>query len=309
MQTMILRSLGVAVLAASLYLPSESRAAALSLDPTLAGEYAAGTGANASFYRIDGSWTGSRVYWNESTGQYSNTPGDGFAPIGSHDNGPGAWGTGLWGLADWRAVQTAANGGTEANAPAINGSWQGTVSTINQGDTQYATDENGAARWGAADPLPTGLFAEGGAEQDNWTAHYTGYIRITDPGDYNFGVLFDDGFFLTIWGADDQWVGIASDFLSSRDRLGFDTDLALGTGLYRFELGVYDRLQVGVANLAWQRGGDSDWTTVPTEHLVTDPIPLLTVSAPPVAVSTPGTAAILLAGLTGLAALRRRRKS
>lgn len=306
MQSSLLRNLSMVVFATGLFVAADSHAA-VSLDPTLAGAYEAGTGANASFYRIDGSWTGSRVYWNETTQQYSNTPGAGFAPIGTYDNGSGPWGTGLWGLADWRAVQNAANGVVEPNAPTITAQWQGVVSTINQGDTQFAGDSNGAQRWGPADPLPTGLFADGLAEQDNWTAHYTGYIRITDPGEYNFGVLFDDGFFLTIWGADGESIGISSDFLSSRDRLGFDTDLALGTGLYRFELGVYDRLQVGVANLAWRQGDDA-WLTVPTEHLVIDPLLVPPPSAaPPVAVSTPGTAAVLLAGLTGLAAFRRRR--
>lgn len=262
--------------------------AAIALDPLLPGQYAAGSGANAVFHRIDGSWTGTSVHWREPSeagapGTYSNTGGDGFARIGDH-----SWGTGLWGLADWRAV----------NAPGSTlplETWSGVLASINQGDALYASNPFGAALWGAADPLP---FAGTGGAQDNWTAHFTGYLRITDPGAYNFGVLYDDGFFLRIWGAGASPLEISSDFLSPRERLGFEQDLLLGTGLYRFELGAYDRIEAGVVNLAWKQG-DGGWLTVPTEHLVSDPT----------AISAPGTAGVLLAGLAAFTALRNRKRT
>lgn len=271
--------------------------AAVALDPLLAGQYAAGTGANATFLRIDGGWTGTSVYWKEpsagSPGQYSNTGGDGFVRIGEY-----GWGTGLWGLADWRTV----------NAPGstlpVQG-WSGVVSSIDHGDPQYAAYAAGPyASWGAVGALPGALFAGDGGALDNWTSHYTGYLRITDPGSYNFGVLYDDGFFLRIWGADDTLLEISSDFLSPRDRLGFSEDLLLDTGLYRFELGAYDRLEAGVVNLAWRQGAGA-WQTVPTEHLVTEPAPL---PAAPVPVSAPATIGVLLAGATALAAVRKRQR-
>jgi hypothetical protein len=261
--------------------------AAVILDPALAGEYAAGTGANATFIRIDDNWRGSSVYWNESAKRYANSlPGNnrqgGFQPIGSF-----TWGTGLWGLADWVAINA------DGSVPIVL-SWSGLVSTIDHADAGYA-GSGYASTWGAIGALPTGLF--GSAEpQDNWTAHYTGYLRITDPGDYNFGVLYDDGFFLRIWGANGSMVEISSDFLSPRERLGFASDLTLATGLYRFELGAYDRLEVGAVNLAWLQ--DGRWVTVPTEHLVTDPVPI----------PTPATAALLLAALGALAVVRSKGK-
>jgi hypothetical protein len=262
--------------------------AAIALDPLLAGQYAAGSGAIAGFPRIDGARTGTTVHSREPTasgapGAYSNPGGDGFARIGER-----GWGTGLWGLADWRAV----------NAPGSTlplQSWSGVLATINQGDALYASDPHGAALWGAADPLP---FTGSDDQQNNWTAHFTGYLRISDPGAYNFGVLYDDGFFLRIWGADGSPLEISSDFLSPRERLGFDQDLLLGTGLYRFELGAYDRIEAGVVNLAWKQG-DGVWQTVPTEHLVTDPI----------AISAPGTAGVLTAGLAAFAAFRSRKRT
>jgi len=261
--------------------------AAVILDPTLPGEYAAGTGANATFIRIDGRWRESSVYWNEAAGKFTNDHSGknqkgGFQPVGSFD-----WGTGLWGLADWVAVNV------DGSVPIVL-SWSELVPTIDHADSEYA-GSGYPATWGPVGPLPSGLF-DTGEPQDNWTAHYTGYLRITDPGDYNFGVLYDDGFFLRIWGANGSMVEISSDFLNPRDRLGFAKDLSLDTGLYRFELGAYDRLEVGAVNLAWMQNGR--WVTVPTEHLVTDPVPI----------PTPATAGLLLAALGALAVVRMKRK-
>jgi hypothetical protein len=262
--------------------------AAVILNPTLPGEYAAGTGANATFNRIDGNWRDSSVYWNEAAKMYANDrPGNnrqgGFQPIGSY-----SWGTGLWGLVDWATINT---GGSVPIVVSLSG----VVPTIDHADAEYA-GSGYTSTWGAIGALPAELFAGTTGPQNNWTAHYTGYLRITDPGDYNFGVLYDDGFFLRIWGANGTMVEISSDFLSPRDRLGFASDLALDTGLYRFELGAYDRLQVGAVNLAWMQNGR--WVTVPTEHLVTDPVPI----------PTPATAGLLLAALGALAVVRRKRK-
>ena len=261
--------------------------AAAILSPTLPGEYAPGTGASATFIRIDGSWRGTSVYWNENAKKYanshpSNSQQGGFQPIGSF-----SWGTGIWGLADWVKVN-------EAGTVPMVASWTGQVATIDHADAEYA-GSGYASTWGAIGALPTGLF--GSAEpQDNWTSHYTGYLRITDPGAYNFGVLYDDGFFLRIWGANGSMVEISSDFLNPRDRLGFARDLSLDTGLYRFELGAYDRLEVGAVNLAWLQNGR--WVTVPTEHLVTDPVPI----------PAPGTVSLLLAAIGALAVVRVKRK-
>ena len=85
---------GAALLALGVTLATAPHASVV-FDPLLPGQYAAGTGADATFLRIDGSWTGSAVYWkeppdNETPGQYSNTPDAGFDRIGTY-----GWGTGL----------------------------------------------------------------------------------------------------------------------------------------------------------------------------------------------------------------------
>ncbi|MCD6680463.1 MAG: PEP-CTERM sorting domain-containing protein [Burkholderiaceae bacterium] len=250
--------------------------APIALAPVVAGSWAAGSGAQAEFRAIDSGWRGSTVHWNEATLSYSPTPGAGYSPVGSFD-----WGTGIWGLNDWARVQS---GDVAAIA-----SWSGTVARIEQANQQYR-DAWGSSDWGDVSPMPDDVPAE------NWTAYYTGYLRITDADRYNFGVLYDDGFFLRIHGADDQLVEISSDFiLTARERLGFDEDLLLSEGLYRFELGAYNRLQAGVVQLAWQRG-EGAWETVPTGNLVTDPtrIPL------------PGTLAMIALGGVGFVASRKR---
>lgn len=287
-----------AALALALAMAGGTVHAAIALDPLMSGAYAAGTGAQATFHRIDGSWQGSTVYYRQPTDTvpqaFSNTPATGFTRIGEY-----GWGTGIWGIADWRTVNAPGSG-----APIL-GSWSGLVPTINHGDAVYdalwAGGTLGNPAWGQAAQLPSGLFPAG-ADEDNWTAHYTGYIRITDPGAYNFGVLYDDGFFFRLWGAGGSLLEISSDFLSPRERLGFEQDLALGTGLYRFELGAYDRLEAGVVNLAWKQGS-GEWQTVPTAHLVTDPLALLAA----VPVSAPGTAGVLIAGLAAFAVTRPRK--
>lgn len=279
----------VARIAAVLAVAAASTAghAAVILDPTLPGQYADGTGANATFLRIDSDWRDSAVYWNESAKKFKNFQeghnakgSGGYQPVGTFE-----WGTGIWGLADWDSINS-------GEVP-VEGKWSGRVASIDHSDVEYAK-AGYASKWGAIGALPTEFFGAGA--QDNWTAHYTGYLRITNPGSYNFGVLYDDGFFLRIFGAGASSVQISSDFLSPRDRLGFDEDLSLTTGLYRFELGAYDRLEVGAVNLAWKQNGQ--WVTVPTEHLVAEPTPI----------PAPGTATLLLAAVGALAMVRMRRK-
>ena len=262
---------------AGLFAALAQSAIAAPLQPTFAGAWAPGTGAQAEFRAIAADWNDSSVWWNEDTRSHSSTPAPGYAPIGSFE-----WGTGVWGLNDWQRVQS-------GEVPSI-AQWSGNVARIDQANGMYR-EVYGASAWGPVSALPEGFAAE-----ENWTAHYTGYLRITEEADdYNFGVLYDDGFFLRICGAGEDCVEISSDFLSPRDRLGFDENLWLTEGLYSFELGAYNRLEAGVVQLVWWRGDDAP-EVVPTEHLVIDPtrIPL------------PGSLALIALGGIGIGASRRR---
>lgn len=256
----------------------------VTLAPLHAGSFATGSGADARFVRIDNDWRGSTVLWNEEQGVYGS--GDAIGSFG--------WGTGLWGRADFDSIQAAAKGQGGGAAPTIEQQQRGVVSTINYGNARY--NECHATTWGAAELLPFFSSAAplgscgdpelGDPAQHNWTAFFSGFIRITDPGLYNFSVLFDDGYFFKLIGADGLALEIEQDFLNPREREGFDHDLSLAEGLYGFELGAWNRLGAGVVDLRWSRGGDGpEWTLVPTESLlpgsaVNEPaVPLLLTSA------------------------------
>jgi hypothetical protein len=278
------RTLLPAVITAAALAASPALAAPVTLDPLLPASMTSGSGPNATFIRIDNGWTGSTVLWDEATGEFGHGK-----PIG--ETYGDTWGTGIWGIADFHAVLSG------SVAPVD--SWRGRVSGINFGDDCY--NQAWSGEWGTASLPP--MFAGGvgcadgnsdpaGAnEQDNWISYVTGYIRITEADTYNFSVLYDDGFFFNLFG-DGATLSLVKDYLNPRDRLGFADDLALAEGLYRFELGAYDRLEAGVVDLRWRRGDETEWTLVPSEHLVDVP--------------EPGTLALFGAGLCPLLLARRR---
>lgn len=297
-------ALAIAVGGIGLLAPAQAQAGVIPLAPLHAGSFATGSGADASFVRINGDWQGSTVLWSESQRAFGNGAPDGsYVAIGTQ-----AWGTGLWGRADWAQVQAAAAGQGGVGAPAVLQQVSGVGSTINYGNSRY--NECYSGTWGTAGLVP--MFtpsgplgdcsdpARGDAMHENWTSHFYGYIRIAEAGLYNFSVLYDDGFFFNLVGAGSQTLGIEQDFLNPRNRLGFDEDLLLSEGLYAFELGAWNRLAAGVVDLRWARGGSDtpDWTLVPTENLL-----------PSSAVPEPATAPLLALALAGVVGLVRRRAS
>lgn len=269
------------VLACGLLTAGSAIAAPISFDPLYTGTVATQAGAQADMRRIDNAWHGSQVLWDEDAKLY----GQGAA-IGSF-----AWGSGVWGRADWSQVMSGAVTPLQQ--------WSGVVGQVNFGNARY--NECYAGTWGAADLSPfftnsvTGAPCSdreaGAADQMNWTTQFNGLIRITDAGRYNFSVLYDDGFFFRLIGADGA-LDIGRDFLNPRDRLGFADDLLLSEGLYAFELGSWNRLGAGVVDLRWSRDG-SAWELVPVDHIAH-------------LVPEPALPALLALALGSLAWMRRR---
>ncbi|MFM7507260.1 MAG: PEP-CTERM sorting domain-containing protein [Rubrivivax sp.] len=264
------------------------------VSPSIAGPAAAGTGANASFFMINDNWRGSTVAWNESTRQYgTNLSAPGFAPIGSF-----SWGTGLWGRADWNTINQP--GTTAPIVASVN-----TLATsIMFGDTCYGQNPTfGAATLplsGSATPSACpGAAAPVPFNANNWTSRFTGFIRVTDPGAYNFSVGSDDGFFFDLYGGGGTKLSIGRDFLNARTRDSFNENLVLSQGLYQFELGSWDRLEAGFVDLRWKLPGATDYTLIPAQNLV----------ASASSVDLPGTVALgAAAGFFGWAARRRRNR-
>jgi hypothetical protein len=266
-----------------------TQAASVVLNPILPGSTATAAGADARFLRIDNSWGGSTVLWDEAARKF----GQGL-PLGADWGNHGSWGTGIWGLKDFDSI-------VAGSVPVVD-SWVGQVATINYGDGCF--NSAWGPTWGTVQLAPffgAGVGCEDGNtdppgtnQQDNWVSQYSGYIRVTEArDDYNFSVLYDDGFLFKLYGDGGAVESIGMDYLNPRDRLGFGYDFSLSPGLYRFELGAYDRLEAGVVDLRW-RTGATDWTLVEPEHLVSVPAP------PPLVLL----ASALAAGLL----LRRRRE-
>lgn len=264
-------------------------AAPVELAPYLPASTATTRGADASFGRIANDWAGSTVLWDESAEKY----GQGL-PIGATYGA--SWGQGLWGYADFVAIR--------AGTVPLVGGWTGRVDTINFADDCF--NQQWSAAWGGAATLaplfgttPSCASLEVGStatnEQDNWVSYFSGFIRVTEPGDdYDFSVLFDDGFFLNLYGGGGAVQSLGMDFLNPRDRLGFGHTFALEAGLYRFELGAWDRLQAGVVDLRWRRGS-AEWSLVPLESIRSVP--------------EPGTLGLLAVSLSLALLLRRPRRA
>jgi hypothetical protein len=218
-------------------------ARATSLQPLVAGVYTNGDGVNSQWVQVADDWRG--VIYG-TTAAYD------------------AWNTGIWGLADANLVL-----GLSGSDPKVVTTHSAVLDRINWADKRYI--DTWSATWGLASLVP--FFSNDANQyQENYAARFTGYIAVTDPGAYNFGVLFDDGFRFTLQGQGST-LSLAKDGLNPRERMGFDQDLQLSSGLYGFELVAYERLEAGVVDLSWIQPGVFDWTTVPQAHLYTTPVP------------------------------------
>lgn len=244
-----------AVLAAAVF---SSSAYAVAVSPLVAGSFTTGNGANSTWVQVDDEWRGS-IFGTET------------------------WGTGIWGIADAETVLS----------PSFDDdvrTFSGVVPTINYGDQAFI--ETWGPTWGTPNLAP--LFSgPSDPNQDNYAVRFTGFIAITEAGNYNFGVLNDDGFRLTLTGSSGPF-SIERDGLNPRDRIGYAEDFSLTAGLYQFDLIGYERLETGIVDLAWTQSG-GDWQIIPQSHLYT-------------AVPLPATGFLFGSGAAVLALMRRRRR-
>lgn len=228
---------------------------ALPLTPQYAGIYENDDGVNSRWVQVTDDWCGN-IYGDQS------------------------WGTVIWGLSDHALVMGLADGN-----PFVVQTATTRVNQVNFSDQRFINE------WGNSwsTPLLAPIFNNTpGENQDNWASSFWGYIAITTPGSYNFGVLFDDGFQFSLFGENGSSQSIKLDGLNARDRLGFSEDLLLSSGLYGFQLNAYERLEAGAVQLAWSTPGANDWALVPQAHLFASPIP------------EPSVPALMLAGLIAL---------
>ncbi|MFZ5492921.1 MAG: PEP-CTERM sorting domain-containing protein [Pseudomonadota bacterium] len=244
---------------------SGTASAAIVLNPLVGGTFLNGNGANSQWVQVPNDWRGTIYGQNPDFN---------------------AWNTGIWGLEDAMLALDPPNTDVVAR-------YQGLSGPIAFADQRYV--DEWAPTWGTQ-PLAPVLDPAPGAHQDNWAVRFTGYIAITDPGLYNFGVLYDDGFSFSLFGADGA-LSLLMDGLNPRDRLGFESDLDLLPGLYGFQLTSWERLEAGVVSLDWVRPG-GEWELIPRNHLFNA-----------VPVPAPAAVALLLPGLALLTLRLRARRA
>ncbi|MHB8624109.1 MAG: VPLPA-CTERM sorting domain-containing protein [Sulfuricaulis sp.] len=242
-------------------LTSTAMAASIDLTPLVPGIYTAGNGANSSWVQVQNNWQGPSSF--------------------SQQNG------GIASLQDANAA-LALSGGDSGFLRSANG----VMTDINAGNDLY--NQDWGSSWGYANMPP--LFNTGDPSQENYAGNVWGYVSIPVAGDYNFGVLYDDGFDFTIWGANAS-LSMSVDGLNARDRLGFDSNISMQPGLYRYDLMGYNHLEAGVLNLGWWYGPTtSDFAVIPQTDLYTASVPL------------PPTLWLFGSGLIGLAGMARRKQ-
>ena len=183
-------------------------------------------------------------------------------------------------------------------------------------DDTYMVANKLKFRTAGAAYTPAGFLGNNGVMHSNpnwansqladWKLYkWTGYIKIDNPGQYDFGVISDDGFRLKVGGQTisqfdgnrsaartDGWANFSMAGLYEIEVLYWNA-----SGDARFDLlwnyANNSALTPGDAGPSVADGGTSYYKYVPQSHLFKTPVP------------TPGAAALL--GLGGLVASRRRR--
>lgn len=231
MNTNTPKILGIAALLSALLSPAH--AAVVDLNPLQTGLYTNGDGALSRWVQVTDDWNGK-------------------------------WG--IEQLADQKAVMDLPTGNT-----GILRSLEEKVSTINFSDDVYRALWANTDAWKQYVTTPVPLFSPTDPNQNDYAARFTGYIAITTPGEYNFGVLSDEGFKFTLTGANGSFSS-QRDGLNPRDLVGFDSNFAMQAGIYQFTLDTYEHNQAGVVSLNWWQGtATKDYSLIPQSSLFSAP--------------------------------------
>ena len=183
--------------------------------------------------------------------------------------------------------------------------YQGVVGQVNFANTDFNStvwNVNGnSVVWGqiyGTRPLaPVFAGSPDSSYQDNFVGQFNGYLYIPHGGEWNLGVLVDDGFTFTLQGANGS-LSIARDGEAPPDVVSYADNLTLGQGAYRFSMTGYNHLQAGVLSLEWWSRTDPTWQAVSADNFYTAVSP----------VPEPAKAGLLLAGLALLGLLQSRKE-
>ena len=240
----------------------------VTLTPILPGIFSNGNGVNSDWVQVNRNWKG-LSYYDASSPYYTTN--------------------GINELRDQGAVMAMDRGALGVDQ-GLYSTWTGTVANINFADQVFNNVWGGV--WGNRPLAP--VFTDD--YQDNFAAHFSGYLAIPVAGEYNLGVLFDDGFRFELLGYGGASVTLSKDGLNPPwDITSFADPLLLNAGLYAFSLDSYEHWEAGAISLLWKTN-NADWSVVPDDSFFTH-------------VPEPATWGMLLIGLVAMGTVMWRNKS
>lgn len=262
-------------------LGSPAGVAAPILDPYALRDSTRGDGLNSTWVQVNNEWRFSDYEYN----------GERIGDTG--------WGTGFWALGD---IATAMALG--AGDPNLVARTQGLTRDLSFANALYNSAVVPDSDWDKDYTRPLAPVVIASGQQENYAASMSGYIYIPQAGIYDFGILVDDAFSLSLIGGNGRLTVERETFIDSTGRDFYTLSGALGTevslaaGFYGIELDYFNRLEAGVLDLGWWQPGQSSWASI-TGDLLYSSLP----------VPEPSSALLLLIAGGALVAQRRRRKA
>ncbi len=217
--------LALAVLAAAgVAATPVAEASSVPITLTPFGTVGAGAGVNEYWAQVSSTWQGPSYNASEST----DTELDGISSIADAN----------------AALQLTP--GQSGYIQSVSGVYAGPINYANE---MFNTDPNSQPQYGTGTLPPLFFFNATAATEIDYAGRMWGYLYVPRAGQYNFGVLADDGFTFTLSGANGNGESMSLDGLNPRTYTYFNQNLNLAAGLYQYDLMGYNRLQDGVVRL------------------------------------------------------------